>query len=99
RKYPEGKCVITAAEPIADVSQGRPNYRIRGALTLKGIERGLDFPALIAMPSTGSKMAQANFDIDRTEWNVIYGSGRFFENLGKHLVNDLVSIQLKIVVE
>jgi hypothetical protein len=29
---------------------------------------------------------------------VIYGSGRFFRNLGMHLVNDLISVELKLVV-
>ena len=51
------------------------------------------------MQDDQSLVAEANFDIDRTRWNIVYGSGKFFEKLGMHLVNDLVSIQLKIVVE
>jgi len=37
------------------------------------------------------------FDIDRTRWNVIYGSSRFFEHLGMHLMFDPISIQIRIV--
>jgi polyisoprenoid-binding protein YceI len=98
-KYPEGKFVISTLDTIGDATPGRPNYKVKGKLTLKGIERAIEFPAQIGMQGNESFVAQANFDIDRTEWNIIYGSGRFFECLGMHLVNDLVSIQLKIVVE
>lgn len=38
-----------------------------------------------------------NFDIDRTKWNIVYGSTRFFEHLGKHLVFDLIGIQVRII--
>jgi hypothetical protein len=35
--------------------------------------------------------------MDRTRWNVIYGSTRFFEYLGMHKVFDLISFQIRIV--
>ena len=40
---------------------------------------------------------ESHFDIDRTRWGITYGSPRFFERLGMHLVFDLISIQLRIV--
>jgi len=40
---------------------------------------------------------EAHFDIDRTRWNVIYGSTRFFEHLGMHKVFDLLSFQIRMV--
>ena len=45
----------------------------------------------------GRPAAQATFSFDRTLWNVLYGSGRWFHRLGGHLVNDLVEIQVRIV--
>jgi hypothetical protein len=39
-----------------------------------------------------ARLPGAHFDFDRTRWNVIYGSSRFFEHLGMHLVFDLISI-------
>ena len=44
-------------------------------------------------------IAEAHFDIDRTRWNVIYGSTRFFEHIGMHLVFDLISFQVKLVAK
>ena len=44
-----------------------------------------------------SLIMEAHFDIDRTKWNVIYGSIRFFEHLGMHKVFDLISLQLRVI--
>jgi hypothetical protein len=43
--------------------------------------------------------AQGHLEFDRTRWDVQYGSGKFFALLGKHLVNDLVQLHLKIVAK
>jgi polyisoprenoid-binding protein YceI len=76
---------------------GNINADIDGALTLKGVTADLGFPALIEVLPGGALSAEAHFDIDRTRWNVIYGSGKFYEWLGKHLVHDIVSLSLHIV--
>jgi polyisoprenoid-binding protein YceI/rhodanese-related sulfurtransferase len=76
---------------------GNINADIDGALTLKGVTADLGFPALIEVLPGGKVSAEAHFDIDRTRWNVIYGSGKFYERLGKHLVHDNMSLSLHIV--
>ena len=70
-----------------------------GELTLKGVRRALAFPAILGPTPDGTLAADAHFDIDRTEWNVLYGSGKFYEKLGKHLVNDVISLALKLVTQ
>jgi polyisoprenoid-binding protein YceI/rhodanese-related sulfurtransferase len=76
---------------------GNINADIDGALTLKGVTGDLGFPALIEVLPGGAISAEAHFDIDRTRWNVIYGSGKFYEGLGQHLVHDNISLSLHIV--
>jgi len=76
---------------------GSINADIDGTLTLKGVTEDLGFPALIEVLPGGGLSAEAHFDIDRTRWNVIYGSGKFYEKLGKHLVHDIISLSLHIV--
>jgi len=66
-------------------------------LNLKGTDGGIDFLVTTGITPEGKLAAQASFTIDRTRWNVIYGSGKFFRSLGGHLVNDLIEIQLRIV--
>jgi len=76
---------------------GQINADIDGELTLKGVTEGLGFPALIELLPGGKLAAEAHFDIDRTRWGVMYGSGRFYEKLGKHLVHDIISLGVHIV--
>ena len=96
--YPEAKFVLSAVEPIDDAAALLPNHQVSGKLRLKGREETLEFPASIGPTEEGGLAARAHFDIDRTQWGVLYGSGKFYEKLGKHLVSDLISLDLKIVV-
>jgi rhodanese-related sulfurtransferase/polyisoprenoid-binding protein YceI len=96
-RFPEAVVELSDIAEIADASVGTPNLRIKGAMTMKGVTDEIEFLASAHCNADGQWIAQANFDFDRTKWNVIYGSGRFFRNLGMHVVNDLISLQLKIV--
>lgn len=95
--HPEGQFMITRASSIEGARQGAPNLRILGNLTLKGITRPVEFTAAAGVTTDGRAAAQAAFSIDRTEWDVTYGSGKLFKRLGGHLVNDLIELQLRIV--
>jgi hypothetical protein len=68
-----------------------------GDLTLKGISDPLTFRAAAGMTPDGKAAAQAVLSFDRTYWNVLYGSGRYFHRLGMHLVYDLIDLEIKIV--
>jgi len=95
--FPKATFAIKSAEPIKDATQSEPNFKIDGVLDLRGIKKGISFVASASGEQTGQVIVESHFDIDRTEWGVIYGSARFFERLGMHLVFDFVSIQLRIV--
>ena len=97
--YPQAQIFIDAMEEIADAAPGNANYTVRARLRLKDVENRIVFPAQVgpSPEAEGALVARANFDFDRTEWNVRYGSGKFYEKLGKHLVSDLISVELKIV--
>jgi polyisoprenoid-binding protein YceI/rhodanese-related sulfurtransferase len=74
-----------------------PNCQINGTLELRGITADQRFNATITRTADNGLAAEAHFDIDRTKWQVIYGSTRFFEHLGMHLVFDMISIQVRII--
>ncbi len=94
-RFPEGRFVITSAERIG--GPGSPNLRLQGELTLKGITHPLSFDAAAGFTPEGKPAAQAALAFDRTKWNVLYGSGKFFHRLAGHLVNDMIELQLRIV--
>jgi polyisoprenoid-binding protein YceI len=98
-RYPTATFELSGAAAIAGATPGTPNMEIAGSLTIKETTRSICFPAMIAPQEDGSLKAQAAIDLDRTLWNVCYGSGRLYERLGMHLVNDLISIELFIVAQ
>ena len=96
-RYPEARFVITSTERILNATPGAPNLIVRGDLTLKETTRPVEFLTTAGLTSEGKPAAQCVFAIDRTLWNVLYGSGKYFRRLGGHLVNDQIETQLRIV--
>jgi polyisoprenoid-binding protein YceI/rhodanese-related sulfurtransferase len=97
--FPKATFVIRNARLRPEAYLGAPNVDVTGELTLKGINASLDFAATVVQSADRTITARAQFDLDRTRWNVIYGSSRFFEHLGMHLVFDHISIDLKVIAE
>ncbi|TAG07599.1 MAG: sulfurtransferase [Verrucomicrobia bacterium] len=95
-EFPEATFSVASAKPISTATLGTPNFMIEGTLTLRGVAQPIEFPALIALNDEGQLIAQAQLEIDRTRWGISYGSGRLFAWLGKHVVNDLVALHIKI---
>jgi polyisoprenoid-binding protein YceI len=71
---------------------------LTGNLTIKGITKEISFPYTL-MEAEGSATATATFSIDRAEWDVRYGSGKFFEDLGDNLINDAVEIAVSLAAK
>ena len=95
--FPKAKFKILHSTPVKEPFLTVPNHEINGTLELRGVKAQQDFMATITKTTENGLSAEAHFDIDRTRWNIIYGSTRFFEHLGMHLVFDLISIQVRIV--
>jgi polyisoprenoid-binding protein YceI/rhodanese-related sulfurtransferase len=96
--FPKAFFRIKTATPVKETSLSSPNFKVKGNLELRGIKKGITFPATVNPLPDGGATVEAHFDIDRTRWGAIYGSSRFFEHLGMHLVFDLISIQIRLVV-
>ncbi|MES2707176.1 MAG: YceI family protein [Verrucomicrobiota bacterium] len=96
-KWPDATFTAESVSAISGATPGTPNHKLTGLLTLRGKTDELTFPAIIGSHDGETLGAQAELDFDRTRWGAIYGSGKFFDRLGQHLVNDLVHIHLKIV--
>lgn len=92
-KHPKATFEITKVEKVSD-DKGN-NYKVDGNLTIKGITKNISFPAKVNI--AGDKLtAQADFNIDRTQWDIKYGSGKFFEGLGDKAIYDDFNIKFDI---
>lgn len=88
---PTATFTITKAE-----SKGGNKFDITGNLTIKGITNEISFPAKVVLNKAGF-IADAEFTIDRTKWDVRYGSGSFFEGLGDKTIYDDIELKLYVV--
>jgi polyisoprenoid-binding protein YceI len=68
-------------------------YQIYADLTIKGITESILFNATVA----GDNL-KAELKVDRTKFNVKYGSGRFYDGLGDNMIDDeftlIVNLQM-----
>lgn len=77
-EHPTASLLFTNVE-----ASGKNSYEVTGDLTIKGLTKAVTFDVSIY----GSK-ATATLKIDRAQYNVRYGSGSFFENLGDKTIYD-----------
>lgn len=76
-----------------------PNSIIKGFLEMRGVKKNMQFTATLSNTSQdGILTVNTHIFVDRTEWGAIYGSSRYFKFLGKHLVYDGVTIELRLVL-
>jgi len=79
------------------ISRGKPgDYRIEGDLTIKETTKPIKFNAKVNQEE-GSTSATADITIDRAEYNVRYGSGSFFDNLGDKTIYDEFDLTVELV--
>ncbi|MDV7140909.1 YceI family protein [Maribacter sp. TH_r10] len=85
--HPSSSLVFTKVE-----ASGKNSYEVTGDLTIKGITKPVTFDVSIY----GSK-ATATMKIDRTAYDVKYGSGSFFDNLGDKTIYDEFDLVVDLV--
>jgi len=95
-RFPTAEFVAEQAEAIPASSEGTPNYVLKGRCTLRGVTRPLELRVVVASADGKRLTAQAQFEVDRTEFGSLYGSGKFFRYLGQHVVNDHFHLHVKI---
>lgn len=94
-RHPAARLEITAAVPIEEATAGTPNVAVEGSLELRGERRSVRFPASV-LAKEGGIALDAHFDLDRTRWGVNYGSGKLYHRLGMHLVDDAISLNVRL---
>lgn len=93
KKFPVSTFAITR---VASADEG--NIKITGNLTIKGITHAVTFPAKIEVKD-GIVNANGEVTIDRTQWDVRYRSGKFYDNLADKTISDSIEFDMKIVAK
>ncbi len=81
----------TASFNINNVTKIDNGYEVTGDLTIKGITNTVSFDlSMVQNTST------AHLEFDRSKFNVRYGSGSFFENLGDKTISDVIELDVTL---
>lgn len=92
-KYPTTTFKINNVVP-----QGPNRYKISGDITIKKTTKTIKFIATTTDDANGMT-AKADIKIDRSDFNVKYGSGSFFSNLGDKTIYDEFDLSVSLVVK
>lgn len=85
-KHPESTLVFTSVK-----SKDDSNYEVVADLTIKGITKPISFVLTVENNSATAKLT-----IDRTQYDIKYNSGKFFESLGDKMIYDNFTIDVKL---
>ena len=91
-KFPTAKLVLKGSD-----SFDKGSALVKGELTVKGVTHPVEFKASVQKKDDGMYF-YTNIVVDRTKFNVRYGSGSFFDNLGDKTIYDEFKLKVALVV-
>lgn len=90
--FPTAKLTMTKVIPYGTGGK----YKIVGDLTIKDSTHSVNFIANLS-EGTGKTTATTKIVVDRTLYNVKYGSGSFFDSLGDKTIYDEFDLEVSLV--
>ena len=77
-------------------AKGDATHSVTGDFTIRGITKTVTFDAKVANKD-GKMSIEGTAELNRAEFDVKYGSGSFFDNLGDNLIHDNFSVGFSLV--
>ncbi len=89
-KYPEASFTVTGF-----MNEGGSDM-VEGDLTIKDKTNKVKFPVSIVEENGVIALTSPEFKINRTLWDIKYGSKSFFDDLGDKFIDDEIALQISI---
>lgn len=86
----------TAGFKITGLASKDGNTMLSGNLTIKGITNNVTFAVTVTNEADVLTVSSEVFTIDRSKWNVRYGSKSFFDDLKDKFINDDIELKISI---
>jgi len=93
--FPTVQFKIDEAKRLPAPLPSGENVTIKGLLTVKGITKPVEFPARVLVKD-GVAEASGKVVLDRTQWDITYKSGKFFQGLGDKLIYDTFEVDFSV---
>ncbi|TDG37899.1 YceI family protein [Pedobacter changchengzhani] len=92
-KFPTSNFVITKVLGLG------ANVKVEGNLTIKGITKPINFPAIISVNNGVVSALAGKIVVDRTKYDIRYGSKSFFDSIGDKAIDDNFELAVKLVAK
>jgi polyisoprenoid-binding protein YceI len=92
-KFPTAKLIITGSDSFE-----KGTAVVKGTLTIKGITNPIEFKSNSQNKDNGLWF-YSNILVDRTKYDIKYGSGSFFDNLGDKVIYDEFKLKVALFVK
>ena len=86
----------TAAFEVTGMEEKDGQTMLSGNLSMKGEKNNVTFPVSVSESGDMVTIKSEPFTIDRSKWNVKYGSKSFFDNLGDNFINDDMELTVEL---
>lgn len=97
-KNPTATLKITSVAPIKGAAADANNVTITGDLTIKGTTKPITFAAKAGVKN-GVAAASGTAIIDRTKYDIRYGSKSFFASIGDKAIDDEFAITFNVIAK
>jgi polyisoprenoid-binding protein YceI len=107
-KHPTSRLVITEMKAMrqaggadnANATEIKSEMKgeMRGTLVIKGISKPIRFPATVKIDGDKAEL-KGTATIDRTQYDIRFRSGKFYENLGDKLIYDEFKLDANLVAK
>ena len=91
-QYPDSLFRLTGLQGRADGS-----YLVSGELTIKAATNPISFPATITAEDGRITLTATDVQVNRAQYDVRFGSGSFFDDLGDNLIDDIFTVSFTVV--
>jgi len=79
-------------------TKGESTHIVTGDFTIRGITKSITFEAQV-LDNEGTLSIEGSVVLDRARFDVKYGSGSFFGNLGDNLIHDNFTVGFNLVAD
>ncbi|UOR05840.1 YceI family protein [Hymenobacter aerilatus] len=97
-KFPTATFKITKVAYIKGAAADANNANITGDLTIKGKTNSITFPAKVGVKN-GVAAASGTATVDRTKYDIKYGSKSFFEGIGDKAIYDDFTLSFNVIAK
>lgn len=95
-KFPKATFVVTSVKPLSAPKEGGFTHTIKGNLTIKDKTNEISFDAIVKIES-GKVSCVGTASVDRSKFDVKYGSKTFFAEIGDKMIYDEFQLKFNIV--